>query len=342
MRNNLVLFVIAAAHVIIILCGMSCYYKYERNTFTSFKTSNNTLVSVIVPVYNSEKYLKPFLDSIFKQTLSQIEYIFVDDLGSDNSIPLIKDYISTHKITQQVQFLHNYNNKGPGPSRNAGLAIAKGEYVCFVDPDDWVSKRYFEDLYAATYTESGARYDVTKGGMVKVENMIHKFSKDTSIPVSGREPYVFEQFTWQHFTGMFRRDMLMKHQDARYGSSLIGEDIVFLVSVGFYAKNISFVDKAKYYYRVRRKSLSNGKKIDFYKNDLKSMKETVDFYFKHIKPDGTADELAVKTLGKLKKWGKKINKLHEKTRDEGYLYVLNEYAKLEVRLKSFLNGTVVY
>lgn len=342
MRGGVKFIVILAVHTITVFSFLSFYYKNKNNNFDAFINSNNTLVSVIVPIHNSEKYLTPFLDSIFTQTLPQIEYIFVDDLSPDNSTQLIEEYINSHSIPHSVLLLHNDKNIGPGPSRNAGIAVAKGEYVCFIDPDDWLSPRYFEHLYAGTFARNGARYDVTKGTMIRAENNTRKVSKRGLLPVSGRKPYVFEQFSWQHFTGMFRRSLLMEHQDARYGSSLVGEDFFFLMTVGFYAKNISFVDKAKYFYRVRKGSLSRERNADFYINDLESMKDVIAFYFEHIKPDGSADGLVIAMLKKLKEWRKIVNSLHIKTQDDRYLLVLKEYAKLEFRLNSFLNGIIVY
>ena len=101
-------------------------------------------ISVIIPVYNAEKYLKQLLDSITGQTISEIEVICVDDGSTDSSAQIIKDYMSKderiHLLTQE--------NLHAGPARNNGLALAKGEYVHFMDADDYLATPYaYEAIY---------------------------------------------------------------------------------------------------------------------------------------------------------------------------------------------------
>lgn len=100
-------------------------------------------VSVIVPVYNDEKYLKQCIDSILNQTYSNIELILIDDGSTDNSPKICEDY---RQRDDRVRVLHKENG-GVGSSRNAGLAMATGEYVLFVDNDDWLPENHVEDLY---------------------------------------------------------------------------------------------------------------------------------------------------------------------------------------------------
>lgn len=100
-------------------------------------------VSVIVPVYNDEKYLKQCIDSILNQTYSNIELILIDDGSTDNSPKICEDY---RQRDDRVRVLHKENG-GVGSSRNAWLAMATGEYVLFVDNDDWLLENHIEDLY---------------------------------------------------------------------------------------------------------------------------------------------------------------------------------------------------
>lgn len=100
-------------------------------------------VSVIIPVYNSEKYLKRCLDSVVNQTLENFEIIIVNDGSSDNSLNILNEY--KQKYSQII--LLNQNNKGQAVARNRALDIAKGEYISFVDSDDFIENNMLELMY---------------------------------------------------------------------------------------------------------------------------------------------------------------------------------------------------
>lgn len=102
-------------------------------------------ISVIVPVYNSEKYLKRCIDSITNQTLAEIEIIIVDD-GSGEDCALLCDNLS--KEDSRIKVIHK-KNEGPGFARNSGIESATGEYIGFVDSDDYIESEMYETLYSA-------------------------------------------------------------------------------------------------------------------------------------------------------------------------------------------------
>ena len=100
-------------------------------------------ISIIIPVFNVEQYLKQCLDSIVSQDCSSIEVILIDDGSTDGSATLCKDYANTYNY---IKFLHKENG-GVSSARNMGLQHAKGEYVAFIDSDDYVTPDYLESLY---------------------------------------------------------------------------------------------------------------------------------------------------------------------------------------------------
>ena len=108
--------------------------------------SNKIMVSLIIPVYNVEQYLKQCLDSVINQTFKDIEIIIINDCSSDNSLKIIKEY---QQKDERIIVIDLQENKGQGNARNEGLKIAKGEYIVFVDSDDWVTNDYVETLYKA-------------------------------------------------------------------------------------------------------------------------------------------------------------------------------------------------
>lgn len=105
--------------------------------------NNRPLVSVIVPVYNVEKYLSRCLDSLINQTLKNLEIICINDGSKDNSIKILEEY--SQKDNRII--ILNQDNAGLSAARNNGMNHAKGEYIGFVDSDDWVDLNFFEQLY---------------------------------------------------------------------------------------------------------------------------------------------------------------------------------------------------
>ena len=101
------------------------------------------LVSIIVPIYKVEKYLKQCLDSILNQTYENIEIILVDDGSPDNCGKICDEYASNDK---RIRVIHKENG-GLSSARNAGLDVATGEYISFIDSDDYVSENFIKRLY---------------------------------------------------------------------------------------------------------------------------------------------------------------------------------------------------
>ena len=101
------------------------------------------MLSIIIPVYNSEKYLEECLNSVLNQTLKDIEIICVNDGSTDNSLKILEN-IAAQDLRVRII---NQENKGQGNARNAGLEAANGDYVGFVDSDDFISPDFYEKLY---------------------------------------------------------------------------------------------------------------------------------------------------------------------------------------------------
>lgn len=106
-------------------------------------TIENPLISVIVPVYNVENYMRQCIDSLLKQTLPNIEIILVDDGATDKSPEICDEYAKEHS---NIRVIHKLNG-GLGSARNEGMKIARGKYIGFVDSDDYVSKKMYETLW---------------------------------------------------------------------------------------------------------------------------------------------------------------------------------------------------
>ena len=104
---------------------------------------NNPVISIIIAVYNAERYIKRCLDSILNQTFNDFEVICINDGSSDDSRKIIKDYAQRDRRIVYIE----QENKGVSATRQVGLDHAKGLYVIHVDPDDWVEPNFLELLY---------------------------------------------------------------------------------------------------------------------------------------------------------------------------------------------------
>jgi glycosyltransferase involved in cell wall biosynthesis len=124
---------------------------------------DNTLkVTILMPIFKVEQFLEKTLDSVFTQTYQNIDYVFVDDCSPDNSLQVLNRTIVKHGIEPQRYVIVNHQqNEGIAVSRADCLAHAKGDYVYFVDSDDWLEKDAVEQMVQATNNGAIGRCDLT-------------------------------------------------------------------------------------------------------------------------------------------------------------------------------------
>ena len=122
-------------------------------------------ISIIVPIYNVEEYLEKCLDSLVNQTLKDIEIILINDGSPDNSEEIVNKYLKKYK---EKIIYHKKKNEGQGIARNYGINLAKGEFISFVDSDDYVDKTIFEKLYNKAIEENSDI--VSSVGFIEVKN----------------------------------------------------------------------------------------------------------------------------------------------------------------------------
>ena len=120
-------------------------------------------ISIIIPVYNSEKYIRRCLNSILNQTFQDFEIILIDDNSKDNSLKIVSEIEKTHK--DKIKILKNAKNVGAGASRNKGLKIASGEYITFIDSDDYIEKNTLKRMYESCVNTDS---DIARINMIKV------------------------------------------------------------------------------------------------------------------------------------------------------------------------------
>lgn len=238
------------------------------------------LISVIVPVYNVERYLSQCIDSLITQTYINLEIILVDDGSTDASGRICDQY---KKRDSRIHVLHKANG-GVSDARNYGLSIATGEYVGFVDSDDIIECDMYEILLKLCIKNhvklSCTRYDVIEGKFSKSKKHKEKemvLSSDEFLKylILGDRNIKIATAVWSR---LYHRD-IVKNVEFPKGKSF-GEEIVFNTKVIINAEKCIYTDKCLYHYRARNESISHSKEGNiFSKNTAFNL---VDLYTEQI------------------------------------------------------------
>ena len=234
------------------------------------------LISVIVPVYNVEKYLDECVESIVNQTYTNLEIILVDD-GSPDRCPEMCDQWA--KKDERIRVIHKENG-GLSSARNAGLGIATGDYVGFVDSDDFIKKDMYETLLKA-FDES-VDIGITSCFMLKYDNNSSKpFNKRWNIETPRIIKYdVFgqllltEKVNFTLCSKLFRREIVDK---ARFDIGIVNEDIPYVFRLSLIVKelkqNMREIPYYGYYYRMREDSICHDKSHPLIQTVIKNFQE---------------------------------------------------------------------
>lgn len=204
-------------------------------------------VSVIIPVYNVENYLKQCLDSVLNQTLKEIEIICVDDGSTDSSLSILEEY---KKQDSRVKVVCQ-KNAGAGAARNAGLRIAEGEYLSFLDSDDFFEPDMLEEAYkkAEEYQAdfvvfNSDQYHMDKKNYVSVPWVMRLKDIPPYMPFGYRQltDNVFKTFVGWAWDKLYRRSFVLEH-DLWFQEQRTSNDMLFVFSALVVAKKIAIVNK---------------------------------------------------------------------------------------------------
>lgn len=214
---------------------------------------NSPEISVIVPVYKVEKYLNKCIDSILAQTFEDFELILVDDGSPDRCGEICDEYA---RRDNRIKVIHKENG-GVSSARNAGLDIARGKYVNFIDSDDWIEKEALETLYKLS-SQTGADIVQGKGSIVKDELEVKLIKKRSFNEYSNIEA-LYELFNYKNgeirivaFNKLYLRK-LFKY--LRYPEGKIYEDEYLTPRLIYKANKILVVNSQLYHYRLSENSI---------------------------------------------------------------------------------------
>ncbi len=212
-----------------------------------------TKVSIIVPVYNVEKYLPRCLDSLVNQTLEDIEIIVVNDGSPDNSQKIINKYVKKYpnKVKSYIK-----ENGGQGSARNLGIKEAKGEYIGFVDSDDFVELDMYEKLYNKAHQN---KLDVVICGSYNVDEITGK--KETEIDKiilndQKKNAFFGRMAVWNK---IYKRNLI---SDIKFRSKVWYEDLDFTIKVLSKVNSVDYVNEPLYNYLLREGSTMNNSNIE--------------------------------------------------------------------------------
>lgn len=213
-------------------------------------------VSVIVPVYNAEKYLEKCLNSLVGQTLKDIEIICVDDGSTDNSYKIAQGFaLKDNRIK-----LFKQENLKQGAARNNGTNQATGEYIGFVDSDDWVDLNYFEKLYNAAkkYDSDIALATNVRIGNGKTKKRL-KIEKEVFVTNLQEKIDITSQVKNPCPTNKIYRASFLKNNNIMWPEGVYCEDKLFTIQAVYYANGVVSVPEIHYYYYRNPSSTVNSK-----------------------------------------------------------------------------------
>lgn len=230
----------------------------------------NKLVSIIIPIYNTEQYLCDCIDSILNQTYENIELILVNDGSTDNSLQLCKRYITNNKVV-----VFNKSNGGVSSARNKGLELAKGDYIIFVDSDDILPYNAVDILVNESSDRISAIFGLSLYQYDNGRRILHKSRLDFGIHESRSLLAGFiDNGTLGGFLissaccALYRRDIIQKFNLKFLEGLKINEDGLFNLEYLMKSENILVIDRVVYIVRKHYDSSSQNRSVNYDYNSI--------------------------------------------------------------------------
>lgn len=235
-------------------------------------------ISIIIPVFNATEYIINCINSLLKQTLQDIEVILVDDHGEDNSIEKSKKHIKSQNKLDKFLFLETPKNSGPGEARNIGINAATGDYIMFVDSDDWIEENMCFELYrVAQKRKSDICYCYAWQNNVKKKKRLLKNPLITQGEFKIKDKRYFLVNYISYFTTFLYRKSFLIENKIYFPPVKSAEDSYFVACCILCAKHVAWVEKALYHYILHPNSLSTNACEKRYISKLTAFNELISF-----------------------------------------------------------------
>ena len=236
-------------------------------------------ISVIIPIYNVEKYIRECIESILNQTFRNIEVIAVNDGSNDNSIKIVEEYLSDRRLK-----IINKENGGAPSARNIGMKTARGEYVYFIDSDDFIEKDVLEILYKNSESE---KMDIVcscfsfYNDKTKKEKKA-KFTFPFEEKINKGYYFLYNGEEINIWNRLYRKKFLEKY-NFRFIENIIHDDQDFGFKTILLAENIKYVENYGYKYRVGREgSIMSSQKREKSLKSVQILKKELKNFFSNI------------------------------------------------------------
>ena len=241
------------------------------------------MISIVIPVYNAEKYLKKCVDSVLGQTYPNWELILIDNGSTDDSMSICREYAGRDN---RITAIHQYQNKGVSAARNLGMERCSGEFITFIDADDWVREDYLETLIRIQKDQKAdmviCEYDfVYDADRTKVSDKEQE-NEERTLRIYNTEQYL-ENYLLEgnpHCWGVLYKNALLEQLKFPVGLT-IGEDLLFILETSIRAKKIVITEYKGYQYYIntsgamlKKFTLSFMDQIICWQKTLQKIKDT--------------------------------------------------------------------
>ena len=235
------------------------------------------LVSIIIPIYNTEKYIRECLDSAINQTYNNIEIILINDGSTDNSQNICEEYTQKYKNIK----LFNIRNHGVSYSRNFGIDKSDGEYIVFVDSDDYIENKMIEELINVKDEKDG---ELLIYNYSKVYGTTDKKTYEISNATLNKEEFLEKFFEYYNKLivhspcNKLYKSKIIKENNIKFNTSLtIGEDLIFNLEYFKHCDTFRIVNEYYYHYRFNQESVTNKFRKDYYNQQKYLLNSVKDF-----------------------------------------------------------------
>lgn len=219
-------------------------------------------ISIVIPAFNSENYIAKCIDSIVNQTLKDIEIIVVNDASEDNTQKIIEHYASKDN---RIKIINLETNSGQGFARNKGIELAQGQYIGFVDTDDYVDVDYFEKLFSTAQKYDS---DIAVASVLKHKKCFKKYNVKYTKRVCISEIHKKMELcadTKKNFFYAWNkiyRTSFIRANDIKFAQGQVYEDVIFAIKALYYSNAVVSVPHTKYHYICRKESTINSQDDD--------------------------------------------------------------------------------